>query len=476
MRTIINSCRYFFLTIGIAVFVLLGSCKRTLDIPAPIDQLTTDNVFTDSSSVENAIIGVYSLQASFNFVSTSFLCGNVTLYPGLSSDELHKTAVSLPYTQYEQNALSANNTLNESNWANAYNIIYQCNLILEHLSKATTISTTQKTRIAGESKFMRALNYFYLTNEYGPVALTTSTDYKANSLLSRSDSADVYRQVIADLSDAEAALGPDYPTVNKVRANKYAAAALLARVYLYQKDYANAVKEATTVLSSGMYSLSAPANTFLPNNSEVILQLMPPSTSQSFFSTPEGNLLAPYPAAYQIIPDYTLTAGLVSSFESGDLRRTNWTQDVLIGTTTYTCPYKYKQKYAFTASTQEWEIALRLADTYLVRAEALANEGQLPDAITDLDQVRARAGLPKIATTDPSISQAALTDTIFHERRIEFFTEWGHRWFDLKRTGRINSVMTAAKGNLWKPAAALYPIPLSEVLSAPNIGQNDGYN
>jgi hypothetical protein len=225
-----------------------------------------------------------------------------------------------------------------------------------------------------------------------------------------------------------------------------------------------------------MYSLAAPASTFLPNNSEAILQLMPPSTSQSIFSTPEGTLFVPPSVIYQIIPNYALTSGLVNSFESGDLRRTNWTVDQLIQGVNYTVPLKYKQQFSFSAATQEWEIALRLADCYLIRAEAQAFQNHLPDAIADLDQVRGRAGLPPIAVTDPGISQPDLVDTIFHERRIEFFAEWGHRWFDLKRTGRINSVMTAAKGSQWKPSAALFPIPHSEVLAAPNLSQNDGYN
>ena len=476
MRKIITTSGYI-LAAGLAILLYpLSSCKKTLDIAPPVDQLTTTEVFTDSSSVENAILGAYALQATFNFANLSFLCGNVTLFPGLSSDELHKTAVSSLYTQFEQNAILSDNSLNESNWSNAYNLIYQCNLILEKLPAAATISASQKLRVGSEAKFLRALNYFYLTNEYGRVALTTSSNYQTNTLLSRSDTADVYKQVIADLKEAEAGLGTTYPTVNKVRANKYAAAALLARVYLYQKDYANAVTEATTVLSSGMYSLATPAGAFLPNNSEAILQLMPPSTTQSIFSTPEGTLFVPPPAIYQIIPNYALTDALVNSFESGDLRRTNWTIDQLIQGVNYTVPLKYKQQFAFNAATQEWEIALRLADCYLIRAEALAFQNHLPDAIADLDQVRGRAGLPQIADTDPGIQQSELVDTIFHERRIEFFTEWGHRWFDLKRTGRVNSTMTAAKGGQWKPTAALFPIPHSEVLAAPNMGQNEGYN
>ncbi|RYG54138.1 MAG: RagB/SusD family nutrient uptake outer membrane protein, partial [Chitinophagaceae bacterium] len=99
---------------------------------------------------------------------------------------------------------------------------------------------------------------------------------------------------------------------------------------------------------------------------------------------------------------------------------------------------------------------------------------QLPLAIADLDIIRARAGLTKIASTNPNTSQSDLLDAILKERRSELFTEWGHRWMDLRRFGKLDAVMSAIKPG-WKPAAQLLPIPYSEILVNQNLKQNPGY-
>jgi len=97
-------------------------------------------------------------------------------------------------------------------------------------------------------------------------------------------------------------------------------------------------------------------------------------------------------------------------------------------------------------------------------------------AVADIDEIRQRAGLPLISETNPGIGQAQLLDAIFHERRVELFTEWGHRWFDLKRTGRASSILQGLKPG-WKDTDILLPIPESELLLNPNLNpQNPGYN
>ena len=122
----------------------------------------------------------------------------------------------------------------------------------------------------------------------------------------------------------------------------------------------------------------------------------------------------------------------------------------------------------------EYIIVLRLAEQYLIRAEARAQQGNLTGAIEDLDIIRARAGLPHTAAT----TREDLLHAIAHERQVELFTEWGHRWFDMKRTNTIDIIMPAVceqKGGTWDSRWSLYPIPLKEVQRAPNIKQNPGY-
>jgi hypothetical protein len=119
-------------------------------------------------------------------------------------------------------------------------------------------------------------------------------------------------------------------------------------------------------------------------------------------------------------------------------------------------------------------MALRLAEQYLIRAEARTWLGNLDEAKQDLNKVRARVGLPPT----PATTQQEILDAVMHERQLELFTEWGHRWFDLKRTGRMDSVMTrvtAEKGTVWKPHYKLFPIAQEEINRNPNIVQNPGY-
>ena len=120
-------------------------------------------------------------------------------------------------------------------------------------------------------------------------------------------------------------------------------------------------------------------------------------------------------------------------------------------------------------------MVLRLAEQYLIRAEANIKLGNIQDAAADVDVIRHRAGLPNtIASTAPSLLAA-----IQRERRAEFFTEWGHRWLELKRSGTIDAIMNVAtplKGGTWKPTAQLYPIPMTDLQLTVNITQNPGYN
>jgi hypothetical protein len=144
--------------------------------------------------------------------------------------------------------------------------------------------------------------------------------------------------------------------------------------------------------------------------------------------------------------------------------------------TTYYYAYKYKANTAFgsSAPVTEWPIELRLAEQYLIRAEARAQQNNLDGAKSDLNVIRSRASLA--ATT--ASTQTDVLAAVAHERQVELFTEWGHRWFDLKRAGKIDAVMgveTSKKGGTWAAYKALVPIPASEILIDHNLTQNPGY-
>jgi len=157
-------------------------------------------------------------------------------------------------------------------------------------------------------------------------------------------------------------------------------------------------------------------------------------------------------------------------FDAGDKRKTNWLGSNIIGGTTYYYPNKFKNNN--TTPITEYNVVFRLAEQYLIRAEARALQNtNLPGAVNDLNMIHTRAGLPAYPT---SMSQADCLLAIQKERRLELFTEWGNRWFDLKRWGAIDSVLGAEKPG-WKPYAALFPLPLDQVTYNVKLIQNTGY-
>jgi hypothetical protein len=115
-------------------------------------------------------------------------------------------------------------------------------------------------------------------------------------------------------------------------------------------------------------------------------------------------------------------------------------------------------------------MVLRLGEQYLIRSEARAQQNDLSGSESDINIIRSRALLSGIS----NLSRDELLDTIAHERQVELFCEWGHRWFDLKRTGKLSAILRPIKPN-WNDYAQLYPIPVTELANDPNLTQNPGY-
>ena len=115
-------------------------------------------------------------------------------------------------------------------------------------------------------------------------------------------------------------------------------------------------------------------------------------------------------------------------------------------------------------------MVIRLAEQYLIRAEARAQQNKLGEAKTDLDVLRNRAGLPGTTAS----TQSQILNAVLHERQVELFSEMGHRWIDLKRTGQIDAILSVEKTG-WNTNASLYPIQLSQLEANLNLKQNPGY-
>lgn len=450
--------------------LLLGSCKKFVDISGPPTLIDQTYVFADESTATSAVAGLYYLLAQAN---ATMFNGGITVYTGLSSDELFNTSTNADYDAFRTNNLTSSiATLNNSPfWAFLYSYIFQANAVIEGIGQSS-IARPAKDRLTGEMLFIRSLTYFYLVNLYGDVPLVLTTRFVQNELMPRTARTKVWEQVTDDLLQAVQLLPDDYPTATRLRVNKQAAMALLARAYLYRQQWGQAITTTTSVIGDNRYQLENLSSVFLAASHEALLQFSTPNTSTSV--TWDASVFIPSSATSR--PGFALADTLVHSFESGDARFINWTAVRTVSGTAYRYVNKYKTRTTTAGGTKpEYIMVLRLAEQYLIRAEAYAQQDQLAAAIADLDMIRRRAGLPKIADTQPGITKQALLKVIAHENQIEFFAEWGHRWFDLKRTGSIDAVLSGIKSG-WQPYKALYPIPSSQMRDNPSLTQNPGYN
>ena len=433
------------------------SCNKLVDLDPPVGQLISSEVFNNEPTASAAIAGIYrNLRARFEVQNS------IAILSGLSSDELYNFFTDASLDQFTNNNLQENNSNLLPLWSALYNGIYQTNAAMEGLS-ISTIAASSKSQFLGEAKFLRAFCYFYLVNYFGDVPLLLTTNVNKNAIADRSNKGEVYVQIVQDLKEAESLLSPTYTfsSNQKIRANRYAATALLARVYLYMENWSQAENEASAVINSGLYTLTGDLNnTFLSNNSEAILQWGHNSTDIN--SEPSAFI-------FSAQPNTLCTNSLVAAFENGDQRKSQWIKSGTYLGNTYYYPYKYK---IVTGTANEFSVILRLGEQYLITAEAKARQNKIPAAISDINIIRQRAGLPTISL---GISQDSCLKVIMKERRTELFAECSHRWFDLKRSGEVGNVLEILKPNNWQGTDALYPIPLADLQSNPNLKQNPGY-
>lgn len=461
--------RIIVFTIAITLVILsLGSCKKLVKIDEPVSSITTSGAFSSEATATSAVTAIYSKMANSDG-TLLFGSGATSLFVGLSSDELTKVSISDDLLQYNDNELlPENGTFPNQMWGSAYFTIYQANSSIEGLEKSSTLNATFKNQLMAECKFLRAYTYFYLTNLWGDIPMPLTGNWSKTHLISRTPKADVYTQVINDLVEAKDLLPENYAVSNneRIRANKFAATALLARVYLYQKQWANAESHSSIVISnSGLYKLPTNlSDVFKRNSTEAILQLQPNENAYPW-AVLEGSVI-------QEFPIYYITDTLANSFEVGDQRKTKWLKpDFVSGMPVYV-PFKYTVDYGNPGDKPlQYYMVLRLAEQYLIRAEARAQQNKITEALDDLNTVRNRAGLSDTTLND----QSSLLLAMEHERQTELFAEWGHRWFDLIRTNRATAVLGGLKGSRWQPTDQLYPIPKSEIQKNPNLSQNTGY-
>jgi len=468
---------YKYIMVISALLIITGtSCKKFIEIDPPSDRIITSTLFKDDVTATAAVIGLY---ARMTESTPTFAMGAVTIYTSVSSDEMTYSGLETEASQFSNNKIAINNSINAGNlWRNAYEIIYQSNLIIQGLESANGLTPAIKKQLTGETLFIRAFSYWYLINLFGDVPLVTGVNYDENSKIPRIAKSIVQDKVIKDLEQAKSFLLAAYPSASKLRVNQFSATALLARVRLYKGDFQQAESLATEVIGSGVYAIeNDPASSFLAGSKEALWQMIP---DQNFFDAPEGYYFTPSEDPAER-PAYQLTTSMVAAFETGDRRRQAWVGEKTVDGTKYFYPAKYKVRFDFGQLKTEILVMLRLSELYLIRAEARFKQQNKFGATEDLNYLRAKrrafptanvpTPLPDIASTS---TDAQVEVVLFNERQVELFAEWGNRWFDLRRSGKIDEIMSAVKPG-WNQTSALFPIPANEILANKNLVQNPGY-
>ncbi|GAB3272069.1 RagB/SusD family nutrient uptake outer membrane protein [Larkinella harenae] len=450
-----------------AVFSLalgLTACDNRLDLQ-PTQSIDAATALSTEEDVESAIIGAYGHLGNGALYGT-----NLNLLAELQGGENYITwrGTFVSFREVYFKTTQAINTDVERTWLRAYAAINTVNNVLEALDKVQTAET--KARLEGEARFIRGIMYFELVRFYAlpwgatadnsqpgvPLILkATLTQEQAAQTAPRNTVAQVYAQAIDDLTKAISLLPED----NGTRADKHAAQAFLARVYLQQSDYAKALTAANTVIESGMYRLNPSVTAAFRNRntSESIFEIQ--QNDQNNAGTSNDGLTT----LYASLPvngvnigrgDVQVNTPFVNSYDSTDARRTELFYIGYKGVNRY-----YTGKFTdFGANIP----VIRLAEMLLVRAECnlRLNSAVGATPAADLNAVRQRAGVAPIAA--PTIQN------VLQERVYELAFE-GLRIHDIKRTRSKTGDFN------WNDPKLVLPIPKREVDANSQLVQNPGY-
>jgi starch-binding outer membrane protein, SusD/RagB family len=439
---------------AIALALLTISCSEFLDVK-PKDALsTTENVITSKATAESALRGVYSALGSDGYYGTSFQSIGY-----LSGDNIQWTGSQSQVQEFINHKVNADNSTVSNAWNAIYRTINRANNVIVSIPQVTdpTLTDVLRNQYIGEGHFIRGLAYFDLARTWGGVPIITTPTVEAgdNVDLGNSTVEEVYDQALSDFEVAESLL-PE--TIDRFRATKKTVWALKSRFYLYQNDFAQAEEYATKVISDQKYILLKPFNSFFASNArgtaESIFEIFYNGTTEV---NAHRNQWQPQTngGTRQWAPNEAVI-GLLNNPEKGGTRSTLIAKDN---------QNRWYGNLYYRSPASDPTYVIRIAELYLIRAEARAQQEKLDDAAADLNAVRDRAGLSPIPVT----TKEALLLAIEDERRLEFVFE-PHRWFDLVRTGRADEVL-----NVTEAFRLVLPIPAEQIQVDRAIEQNDGY-
>lgn len=448
------------------------SCSDFLE-EDPRSQITTGNFYNTIGDATKALVG------SYNYLGPLYQSLGIAIVTDLSADVLDRGAgaggsQALVFDDFTQDASSG---VVRDAYEGHYVLINSVNTLLDAIEGKSLGSGNQQIVIESEAKFLRALAYFNLVRVFGPVPLKTTSTTSIEGLdLERSSEESIYALIVGDLTFAannlpEASASPG-------RINQVAANTLLAKVYLTLQDYDNAISTLELVIGKRTLYQNYSDNFILANENntvesifEIQYGLRPENSNIVEFLTPDN--VTGHGFVFGV---FKAEDDLVESFEDNDTRSdiSFWNQS---GEIVFDGFFVRKFNDALLPGVQATDAGqinfplLRYSDVLLMYAEALnaRDSGPSEEAYEAVNAVRDRANLDDLPL---GLSQTAFEEAVLEERKKEFVGE-GHRWFDLKRTGKLSEKLgskgfVAGKHDFW-------PIPQAAIDANPSLTQNGGY-
>lgn len=462
------------------VLLLSSGCDKEFLEKSPPDALTEDGFY---NSAERVQLGVNSIYVSLQSVWSEHL---LRIHDVPSGDLVLSNTTPLEYNNFTyQPAL----TQIHQTWAGLYQGIIRSNAVIKN-APSVNMTDALKNQYIGEAKFLRALNYFTLTNLFGAVPLITEPLENTDaSLVARTPVADITKVIIADLVAAEAGLPVSFSGNNLGRATKGAAQALLGKVYLYNKDYTNAEKYLGLVISSNRYGLmdnfQEVWHRSFENNKESVFEVQYADIGGSGANNRNGTMLPAVNGAtgstlatqraFDAFDPTDPRRGM-SIFKAGDVFAPNVSAALAVFNPTWSAS-------GYAVKKGMWPIMyvngsginyplIRYADVLLMYAEAANELNMLDKARTHVNMVRQRpsVNMPALTTANTG-NKTDMFNAIVKERQVELMFEFS-RFMDLKRWGMAQTVL----GPLGYTARhALFPIPQLELDINPKLTQNTGW-
>lgn len=431
----------------------LGACDEGLLDILPVDEIAEDIAIVDAAGATAALMGAYSALQSGSYYGGDYLQWSETL-----TDNVEHTGTYGSYGDADRVLLRPEVGAIDGMWRSMYDGINRVNLIIEKVPAIDGIDSGDANEIMGQAYALRALHYFNLVRAWGgvPLVLVPAATLEEAALVFRASAAEVYTQINADLNQA-ASLISGMGNDSRTFITPGFIPALEAKAALYQQNWATAESKALQVMNTGDYSLVSNLRSMFTAGgdptSEDILRV-------AFTATDWNNLGYYYNYAGRF--EIGATQEIYDLFPAGDLRfdlnfdgvRSDGIQVV---------------KFPTPIGGEDAHV-IRYADILLILAEASAEQNKLSQAVDYLNMVHTRAGLAAYTFSGDLSTKQQVLDAVFLERRLELAFE-GEYWFDLVRTGRA----AAAIGSNFSAHEGLWPIPVGEMDTAPNLVQNPGY-